>query len=180
MADLSKAWWLPVVFGVFLMLYSFTVLSFSIRTVWAVSFGLGVGLIISGIAELALWRTATSWRWLVLASGVIDIGLGIAAFAWPQATFLVLARLVGWVLLIRGVISIVESFESRRLGDSGWWVLLLVGLLNIGIAFWATRYPGRSIVFLVLWVGLALMMRGLAAIAAGFALRSLGKEMQTA
>ena len=180
LAALSQAWWLPVVVGVMLMIYSFVVLSFTMSTVYAISIGLGIGLILSGIGDLIVWQSATSWRWLILLSALVDIGLGIAAFAWPHATFLVLARLIGWVLLLRGIISIVQSFEARRLGDTGWWILMVLGTLNIGIAFWASRYTGRGVVLLVLWVGIALMTRGMVAIAAGFALRSVGKELKTA
>ncbi|MEI7754517.1 MAG: DUF308 domain-containing protein [Actinomycetota bacterium] len=180
LAVLSKAWGLPVAVGVLLMIYSFVVLSFTMSTVYAISVGLGIGLFLSGLGQLILWRSATSWRWLVLVSALIDIGLGIAAFAWPGATLLVLARLLGWVLLLRGIISIMQSFEARRLGDAGWWMLMVLGTFNIGVAFWASRYAGRGVVLLVLWVGLALMTRGLIAIAAGFALRSVGKELKTA
>lgn len=175
--QLARAWWLPVVFGVLVVLYSFVVLSFSIHTVWAVAVGLGVGLLLAGIGQLLLLPSVKSWRWLVLLSALLDIGLGIVAFAWPEATFLVLARLVGWALLLRGLIDIVQSFEARRLGESGWWILIVMGALNIGVAFWATRYPGRSILVLVLWVGLALLTRGIMLIAAGFALRSAGRTL---
>jgi uncharacterized membrane protein HdeD (DUF308 family) len=173
----AKAWWVPVVVGVLLLLYSFIVLSFSIRTVWAVSIGLGVGLMVSGVGGLFTWRAATSWRWLALAMAIIDIVLAVIVFTWPGATFLVLARLVGWVLLIRGIIDILQSFEARRVGESGWWMLIVIGVFNIGIAFWATRYPGRSITILVLWVGIALLTRALVLIVAGFALRSAGKKV---
>jgi uncharacterized membrane protein HdeD (DUF308 family) len=180
LGQIAKAWWIPVVVGVLLLLYSFTVLSFSIRTVWAISIGLGVGLLVSGIGGLFTWRAATSWRWLVLLSAVIDIVLAVVVFTWPGATFLVLARLVGWVLLLRGIIDILQSFEARRLGESGWWMLIVVGAFNIGVAFWATRYPGRSIVLLVLWVGISLLTRALVLIVAGFALRSAGKQVAAA
>ncbi|MEQ1703989.1 MAG: DUF308 domain-containing protein, partial [Ilumatobacteraceae bacterium] len=145
--ELSKAWWIPVAVGVLLLLYSFTVLSFSIRTVWAISIGLGIGLILSGIGGMLYWRSAPSWKWLWLLSALLDIGLGIAAFVWPGATFLVLARLVSWVLLLRGIIDILRSFEAKRLGESGWWMFMVLGSISIAVAFWASRYPGRSIVF---------------------------------
>lgn len=173
---IAKKWWIPVAVGICLILYAFIVLSFTIKTVWAVAIGLGIGLIASGIAELVYATIATSWRWLLVLIGLIDIGLGIAAFVWPEATFLVLARLVGWVLLFRGVVELIRAFEARRLGASDWWLFAVLGAFNIGIAFWATRYTGRSIVVLVLWVGIALLTRGIAAIVAGFALRSLRRR----
>src|SRR6185295_6957719 len=59
---LTMNWWLPVVFGVLLILYAFVVLSFTIETVWAVAIGMGVGLILAGIAELMSTALMTSGR----------------------------------------------------------------------------------------------------------------------
>ena len=172
LSAITAKWWVPVVAGLFLVYYAFVVLSFTIETVWAVAVLLGTGLIVAGVAELAFSTMASSWRWLLIVIGIGDVALGVTAFAWPGATFLVLARLVGWVLVFRGVIELVRSFEARRLGASDWWFYALLGTFTIGVALWASRYAGRSIVLLVLWVGIALLSRGIAAIAAGFALRA--------
>jgi len=163
--------------GVVMVLYAFAVLSFTITTVNAVAYGLGIGLLFAGIAELMLWGQVQTWRWLTLAAGIVDILLALAAFVWPDATFLVLARLVGWVLLIRGVIEIVRAFEDRHQDVQGWWAGMLIGVFSIVVAVWATRYPGRSIALLVLWVGIAVLTRGILAIVAGFTLRGMGKRL---
>jgi uncharacterized membrane protein HdeD (DUF308 family) len=173
LTSIAKAWWVPVAVGLGLIFYAFIVLSFTIQTVWAVALGLGIGLILAGMGEIAYARMAPSFRWALGILGVVDIALGILAFAWPGATFLVLARLVGWVLLFRGTSDIVRALEERRIGASDWWMLALLGALNIAVSFWAVRYVGNSIVLLVLWIGIALLTRGIAAITAGFALRSI-------
>ena len=172
LGQLARFWWFPTIVGVLMVLYSFAILSFSIRTVYAIAIGLGVGLVLSGMAQIGYSRIAPSWRWLILAAGVVDLVLGLAAFAWPGITFLVLVRLVGWVLLLRGLLDVLQSFEAKRLGQENWWVLTTIGTLTIVVAVWATRYPGRSLVLLVLWVGIALLTRGLIWIASGFLLRS--------
>ena len=165
---LAMNWWLPVVFGVLLILYSFVVLSFTIETVWAIAIGMGIGLILAGIAELmstALLSTGRFWGYVL---GGLDVVLGILALAWPQATFVVLVRLVAWILLIHGVVDFVRSMEQRHLGFKEWWLTMLAGLASIAVAFWAIRYVGRSTVILVLWVGIALLMRGIDFIMSGF------------
>ena len=65
----------------------------------------------------------------------------------------------------------------RRLGSSDWWMLALLSVLSIAVAFWAVRYVDTSIVLLVLWIGIALLTRGISAMIAGFALRSFGRQL---
>jgi len=91
--------------------------------------------------------------------------------AWPHATFAVLVRVVAWVLLLRGVIDFVRAMEERHADIKGWWLTAVAGIVAVGIALWAIRYVGRSIVLLVLWIGIALLMRGMALIMSGFNLR---------
>ena len=165
---LAMNWWLPVVFGVLLILYSFVVLSFTIETVWAIAIGMGIGLILAGIAELMSTALLSSGRFWGYVLGGLDVVLGILALAWPQATFVVLVRLVAWILLIHGVVDFVRSMEQRHLGFKEWWLTMLAGLASIAVAFWAIRYVGRSTVILVLWVGIALLMRGIDFIMTGF------------
>ncbi|HEY4609622.1 MAG TPA: DUF308 domain-containing protein, partial [Ilumatobacteraceae bacterium] len=143
---LTMNWWLPVVAGVVLILYSFVVLSFTIETVWAVAIGMGVGLILAGIAELMATALLTTGRFWGYVLGGFDVLLGIVALAWPHATFAVLVRLVAWVLVIRGVVDFVRAMEERSAGVKQWWLTALAGLAAVVIALWAIRYVGRSIV----------------------------------
>jgi uncharacterized membrane protein HdeD (DUF308 family) len=168
---LTMNWWLPVVAGVLLILYSFVVLSFTIETVWAVAIGMGIGLILAGIAELMATALLPSGRFWGYVLGGFDVVLGIIALAWPQATFAVLVRLVAWVLVIRGVLDFVRAMEQRHARVKEWWITALAGLAALVIALWAIRYAGRSIVLLVLWIGIALLMRGMELIMSGFSRR---------
>jgi uncharacterized membrane protein HdeD (DUF308 family) len=176
---LTMNWWLPVVAGVVLILYSFVVLSFTIETVWAVAIGMGVGLILAGIAELMATALLTTGRFWGYVLGGFDVVLGIVALAWPHATFAVLVRLVAWVLVIRGVVDFVRAMDQRSAGIKQWWLTAVAGLVAVGIALWAIRYVGRSIVLLVLWIGIALLMRGMELIMSGFSRRG-GLELATA
>jgi uncharacterized membrane protein HdeD (DUF308 family) len=107
---------------------------------------------------------------------VLFIATGIGAFAWPGRTFLVLANLVAWFLLFKWTLDIVVAFAMRPVDL--WWVQLIAGVLNVVIAFWAAGYPGRSIVLLILWVGISGLTRGVAELALAFQLRGLRGRMQ--
>lgn len=172
-AEAARLWWVPVVGGVLAILYAFVVLSFTIETVWAITLFAGIGWIMIGVAELGASTVVGRGRIWHLVAGVVIIAGGVLALAWPDVTFLVLARLAGWVLLLIGVVAIVDALDQRHERIEGWWMTLVIGVAEVLIALWAVRYPGRSIVLLVLWVGVAALGRGLNLLLAGFALRSL-------
>jgi uncharacterized membrane protein HdeD (DUF308 family) len=171
--ELARRWWLLVAIGVGWMLYGFVVLSFTYRTVWAVAVFAGVWFLVSGVTEIAIAVADPGWRWAHVILGVLGIVAGLLALLWPEATFLVLARVVGWFLLISGIVSLVTAFASRSSGHDLWWISLLIGTAEILTALWAVRYPGRSIVLLVLWVGVGSLARGVSDIVLGFRIREL-------
>ena len=177
----TGGWWIPVVGGVIAVVFGFLVLSFNYTTLWAVTIAAGVGFILTGVADLSAAIDAKgAQRWVGLVLGVLAIGAGIVAFAWPAATFVVLVTLVAWLLLFRGVFGIIGAFESRHAGIELWWISLVLATLEIGVAIWAVRYPGRSVVLLVLWIGIAAISRGIALLAIGFTIRSVGKALPAA
>jgi uncharacterized membrane protein HdeD (DUF308 family) len=69
------------------------------------------------------------WK-LFLAEGIILVLLGVGAVALPQIATIAIAVLVGWLLLISGVVGLISSFAMRR-APGFWWSLLsaLVGTL---------------------------------------------------
>jgi uncharacterized membrane protein HdeD (DUF308 family) len=86
----------------------------------AVAIFLGVWLIAIGTltvsGSLAARKLISGW-WLLLFTGLLEISLGVLAFADPGATLAALVTVGGiWAVAI-GVSRIVMSFELRRLPD---------------------------------------------------------------
>ena len=62
-----------------------------------------------------------------------------------------LASLVAWVLLFKGIFDIavaIVTHETVRL----WWLGLIIGIVEILLAFWAAGYFRGSALLLVVWV----------------------------
>lgn len=72
----------------------------------------------------------TSWGWL-LAIGIVFLILGILGLGMPFALTLAADLVVGWLLLIGGIISIISSFYPRNLGR--FFMIFLSGVV-FGIA----------------------------------------------
>jgi uncharacterized membrane protein HdeD (DUF308 family) len=165
-------WWLFLVTGIAWLVFAFIVFSFTYTTVWAVALFAGFGLLFAGISELMVSWALPEWRWLHILMAVIFFIAGVIALVWPGQTFLVMARLVGLVLLLWGAFDFIEALMTRHLNEL-WWLQLITGIAMILLAFWAARYPGRSIVLLVIWVGAISIGKGITDLITAFRLRKL-------
>jgi uncharacterized membrane protein HdeD (DUF308 family) len=54
-----------------------------------------------------------------------------------------------------------------------WGLLLASGIIELAIGVWAIGYPGRSAWLLILWVGIAALVRGITEIVLAFKLRGV-------
>ena len=171
----TSRWWVPLLLGILWLIYAFIVVSFTYKTVWAVVIFAAVAFIFTGIGEFVLTTVLESWRWLHALAGVLCIVAGIVALVWPGQTFLVMAGIIGWFLLFRGTFNIVESLFIKDYIEQ-WWLMLITGILQVAIGFWAVGYSGRSIAVLVVWVGAWALTEGIMDIWAAFRIRSVNRQ----
>ncbi len=120
--EIASGWdshrrWGAVAIGAVLILAGVLAAVWPGVTLWTVALITGLGLIVHGIGRLALAFVARheipGWGWLALA-GVVNIGVGVLALVWPQATVLVLSLVLGAQILIFGVILTVAAFWGGR------------------------------------------------------------------
>jgi uncharacterized membrane protein HdeD (DUF308 family) len=105
-----------------------------------------------------------------LLLGLVDIGAGVIALAWPGPTALVLVLLVGAWATIGGLVEIYAGFQAGE--PAGTRALFFVsGLISIafGIALFAR--PGMGAVALALLFGLFNLVYGIWALMQGIDLR---------
>jgi uncharacterized membrane protein HdeD (DUF308 family) len=86
-------------------------------TLWALALTVGLGFFVGGVAEAVLairfHRTLPAWGlWLV--AGVLSAIAGVLCIAWPDATVLVLAVLLGLWVVIRGVVTLMFGLALGR------------------------------------------------------------------
>lgn len=177
--EVTGVWWLFLITGIAWLIFAFIVLSFEYTTVWAVAVFAGFMFIFFGVN---LWFTAAvvdGWKWLYILMGLVAFAAGIIAFAWPGQTFLALAGIIAWLLLFIGAFDVVRAFLDKDV-DEHWWLTLILGIVQILIAFWAIGYTGREIVLLVVWVGAAALVRGIMNIVLAFSLRGARKRLKAA
>ena len=176
-AEAARHWWVYIVAGVLWILYGWVVLSFDYTTVWAVAVFVGFGLLAGGVMGIVIGLDAPAWRWLHVTFGVLSIGAGLLALLWPGQTFLVLAAIIGWYVMLTGVVDLLAAVATRGENDM-WWLQLVLGLAQILVGFWAIGYEGRSIALLVVWVGAMALARGVSSLVIGFGLHGADKQLR--
>jgi len=105
-----------------------------------------------------------------LLLGLVDVGAGVIALAWPGPTALVLVLLVGAWATIGGLVEIYAGFEAS--GAAGTRALLFVsGLVSIAFGLVLFAHPVIGAVSLALLFGLFNLVYGMWALVRGIDLR---------
>jgi uncharacterized membrane protein HdeD (DUF308 family) len=173
-----RLWWLYVITGVIWTLWGLMILSLRPSSVASVALLAGVTFIFGGIGQFLLARRVEEWRWLFYVGGVLAILAGIAAFVWPGKTLLVVAVFVAWYLVVSGIFTVVGAFVGPKY--SGWWLAIILGVVEFLLGAWAIGSPGRELLLLINLVGFYMLFYGISEIFAGFALRSRRGEATAA
>jgi len=171
-AALRRLWWVPLILGIFWVIFSLVVFRFDVHSVNAVGILVGVVFLVAGLEELlTAGAVIGSWRWFHAILGVALIVGAIVSFIHPGNTFLALAEIVGWLLLIKGLFDIVLALSNRHL--ELWWTRLVLGLVELALAFLVSGDLDKRALFVLIFVGATAMLRGIALILTAFQLRSL-------
>jgi len=171
-AAIRRLWWVPLIFGIFWVIFSLVVFRFDVHSVNAVGILVGVVFLVAGVEEvLTAGAVRGGWRWLHAIVGVALFVGAILSFVNPGGTFLALAEIVGWLLLIKGIFDVVLALANRDL--DAWWVRLVLGFIELALAFIVSGDLNTKALFVLIFVGATAMLRGVALIVTAFQLRSL-------
>ncbi len=98
------------------------------------------------------------WLWFVVL-GVVQSILGFIALGSPLVMGLATAVLIGWMLIIGGVLEIVHGIAGRQW--RGFFVDLLSGVLYVVIGFMVAANPGLTLLTVTLLVAMFLFISGI-------------------
>lgn len=111
-------------------------------------------------------KQAIRYWWLLLAVGLLLLAVGILIFLFPARSYLELSMLLGWVILLAGILEVVLSATNRHFITGRGWMLaggiieMILGLVLIfNVALAATMLP--------LLLGFWLLMRAFSTIGLG-------------
>ncbi|TML11790.1 MAG: hypothetical protein E6G31_10935 [Actinobacteria bacterium] len=79
---------------------------------------------------------------------------------------------MSFYFIIKGTFDLAIAFATRPENDL-WWLGLIAGIVEIIIGFWAAGDFGHKVILLVVWVGVAAMIRGVSEIILAFTLKHM-------
>jgi uncharacterized membrane protein HdeD (DUF308 family) len=170
-------WWLFLVGGIAWLVFALIVFQGTYKTVYAVSILFGIVAIAAGLTEflsLGLWTTG--WKIVHGLLGTLYLITGIWALVHPHNAFATLAALMALFLLFKGIYDIMVSFIAKEQLEI-WWLQLVLGILEVFLAFWVSGSFRKSVILLVAYVGIIALSRGITDIFVAFKLRGLKKDL---
>ncbi len=91
--------------------------------------------------------------------GVSLICLGVLALASPMLAAVAVNALIGWLIILAGVVHIVVAFHSREAGSVIW--RLLVGLAYVAFGGYVIARPALGVVSLTLLLASLFLVEGI-------------------
>jgi len=99
-------------------------------------------------------------------TGVVMIVLGMGAILMPMISSLIVELLVGWLLLMSGLLSLTFAFSLRRTGLFVWQ--LVAGLAPLAAGLMLVLFPLQGLIALTVLVAAILVLTGVAQLAFAF------------
>jgi len=167
----AKSGWI-VALGVVYVVAGFVALGSVVMATVATVFVVGIMMLIAGVAEVINAFQVKTWGkflfWLVL--GALYIVAGLVTFENPLLAATVLTLLLGFSLVVSGIMRILLAISMME-GTPWIWVVLsgtitfLIGLIILA------HWPVSSLYILGLFLGIDLVIAGAGWIGVGLGLR---------
>jgi uncharacterized membrane protein HdeD (DUF308 family) len=105
---------------------------------------------------------------LVMAYGVISLGLGLTLAVWPDETLKVVAVLIGIQFLVSGLIRIIGAIAATRLDTAVRVLLGVTGAVAFIVGLLCLRDPLQTLLAITLILGVWWVASGLIDIVGAF------------
>jgi uncharacterized membrane protein HdeD (DUF308 family) len=176
--QIARNWWVLLLNGALLVVAG--VLIFGIDwTIRSLATFIGVLFIVEGVAEALTTGIDARVRRANVLTGLLSIATGILVIVWPGPGLTALAIILGAWLIVIGSITITGAFAARRVMPD-WWLLLILGLLEIPLGVLALANPGATLAALITVAGIWCVVIGVMRMVIAFEIRRLPHDVDEA
>jgi uncharacterized membrane protein HdeD (DUF308 family) len=169
--QVARNWWILLLNGV--VLVAAGVLIFGIDwTIRDLATFIGALFIFQGISEALTTGIDARVRRANVITGLLSTAAGVAIIVWPEPGLVAVAIVLGAWLIVSGTIAIAGAFAARDLLPD-WWLLLLIGLMEIPLGVLALANPGATLAALITVAGIWAVAIGVTRIVLAFQVKRL-------
>jgi uncharacterized membrane protein HdeD (DUF308 family) len=159
-----KNWWWFIVKGLLLIITGIAIFSRPLEGYVGLSVLFSCIILGCGFAQIFFAASnrdvLKGWGW-TLASGILDVVIGIYLLTFPLVTMATLPFILGFWLLFRSFYLVGMAFDLKSLGVPDWGWLLFGGILSSVFGFFVLYYPGAGAISIIYVSGLAFIVAGI-------------------
>ena len=137
---------------------------------------IGALFIFNGLTDALTTGIDARVRQANVITGLLSIATGVLIIVWPEPGLLAVAVVLGAWLVVMGTFAIAGAFAVRELMPN-WWLLLVVGLLEIPLGVLALANPGATLAALITVAGIWAIGVGVMQVVLAFEVKRLPDEV---
>jgi uncharacterized membrane protein HdeD (DUF308 family) len=176
--QVARNWWVLLINGTVLIVAGFLIFSID-WTIRDLATFLGALFVFQGIAEALTTGIDARVRQVNVIVGLLSIATGVLIIVWPEPGLLAVAIVLGAWLIVMGTFAISGAVAARDVLPD-WWLLLIVGLLEIPLGVLALANPGATLVALITVAGIWAVAIGVMRVVIAFEIKRLPTSVDQA
>jgi uncharacterized membrane protein HdeD (DUF308 family) len=176
--QVARNWWMLLLNGAVLIVAGFVIFSID-WTIRELATFVGALFIFQGVAEALTTGIVGRVRQANIITGLLSIASGVLIIAWPEPGLLAVAVVLGAWLIVMGTLTITGAFAARELLPN-WWLLLIVGTLEISLGVLALANPGATLAALITVAGIWAVAVGVMRVVLAFEVKQLPNSVDRA
>jgi uncharacterized membrane protein HdeD (DUF308 family) len=177
-AQVARNWWALLLNGALLIVAGFLIFGID-WTVRSLATFVGVLFIFQGLTDALTTGIDARVRRANVVAGLLSMAAGVAIIVWPAPGIVAVAIFLGAWLIVTGTIAISGAFAARRIIPD-WWLLLIVGLLEVPLGVLALANPGATLAALITVGGIWAVAIGVMRIVLAFEVKRLPENVDQA
>jgi uncharacterized membrane protein HdeD (DUF308 family) len=173
--QIASNWWVLLLNGALLVVAGFLIFSidWSIRSLATF---IGVLFIVQGVADALTTGIDARVRRANVVTGLLSIAAGVLIIVWPTPGLVAVAIVLAAWLIVTGTLAIAGAFAARRFLPD-WWLLLIIGLVEIPLGVLALANPGATLAALITVAGIWAVAIGVMRIVLAFQVKHLPDDV---
>ena len=172
----NRAWWALLLRGLLALTVGVFIFARPLDSVAAFALVIAWWALFSGFVNIVhafqLKPVMNHW-WVLLLSGLVGVGFGIAALVYyPGLSLSFAVVLVAWWLMVTGVLGSYGAVVEKRLGVQWGWTAAF-GVLSVVASVFALLSPPVTLAAIMGLIAAFAIVTGVALLMGAFKLRSL-------